>query len=247
MTATKTAKDKRALRQSVVEACRWMNASGLNQGTSGNISVRCGEDMLITPSGVPYDRMKAQDLAAMPLEGNDGGNDGAYKGKLRPSSEWRFHFDIMKAKPEVGAVVHTHSMYATTLAILGRAIPACHYMIAAAGGPDIRCAPYATFGTQALSDHALAALEGRACCLLANHGMIATGPTLERAMWLAVELETIAKQYYLALAVGQPNVLPDDEIARVIEKFKSYGPRAQPAAKAKPAKAKPRRKAGAAA
>ena len=238
MTAYKTAKEKRALRQAVVEACRWMNASGINQGTSGNISVRCGDRMLITPSGVPYDRMKAPDLAAMPLDRDD----GAYEGKLKPSSEWRFHLDIMKAKPEVGAVVHTHSTYATTLAIMGRGIPACHYMIAAAGGAEIRCAPYATFGTQELSNNALAALEGRTCCLLANHGMIATGPSLDKAMWLAVELETIAKQYYLSLAIGQPNVLSDAEIDHVMEKFKSYGPRAQEAAGGR-AKAKPKAKA----
>ena len=246
MTAYRTAKERRALRQAVVEACRRMNASGINQGTSGNISVRCGAHMLITPSGVPYDKMKAQDLAAMPLDRDD----GAYEGKLRPSSEWRFHLDIMKAKPEVGAVVHTHSTYATTLAITGRGIPACHYMIAAAGGADIRCAPYATFGTQELSNNALAALEGRTCCLLANHGMIATGPTLDKAMWLAVELETLAKQYYLSLVIGKPKVLSDAEIEHVIEKFKSYGPRAQEAAGGQPktkakakAKTKPKAKA----
>ena len=224
MTASSITEEELARRRAVVEACRWMNASGLNQGTSGNISIRDGARMLITPSGLPYDQMNAEDLVPMPLEGDY----GAYEGELVPSSEWRFHLDILRAKPEVGAVVHTHSTYATTLAIAGREIPACHYMIAAAGGPSIRCAPYATYGTPELSLNALAALDGRACCLLANHGMIATGPTLEKAMWLAVELETIARQYYLSLAIGEPNLLSDAEIGHVIEKFKSYGPRPKP-------------------
>lgn len=148
---------------------------------------------------------------------------------MQPSSEWRFHLDIMRARPEVGSVVHTHSTYATTLAICGREIPALHYMIAAAGGPNIRVAPYATYGTKELSDNALKALEGRTCCLLANHGMIATGPTLKRAMWLAVELETLARQYYHSLLIGGPQLLSDTEIAGVIEKFKSYGPRPETA------------------
>jgi len=213
--------EEAALRRAIVAACRHMNAIGINQGTSGNISARHGEAMLMTPSGVPYEELEPEDLAAMTLTGEP----GTWEGKLRPSSEWRFHLDIMRARPEVGAIVHTHSLYATTLAIARKEIPACHYMIAAAGGPTIRCATYATFGTQELSERALEALEGRACCLLANHGMIATGPELKRAMWLAVELETIAKQYYLSLCIGGPVILPDAEIARVQERFKSYGPR----------------------
>lgn len=210
-----------ALRRAIVAACRHMNAIGINQGTSGNISARHGEVMLMTPSGVPYEELEPEDLATMTLTGEP----GAWEGRLRPSSEWRFHVDIMRARPEVGAIVHTHSLYATTLAIARKEIPACHYMIAAAGGPSIRCATYATFGTQELSEKALEALEDRTCCLLANHGMIATGPELKRAMWLAVELETIAKQYYLSLCIGGPVILPDAEIARVQERFKSYGPR----------------------
>ncbi len=215
--------DARVLRRRLVEALRWMNASGLNQGTSGNISVRHGEVMLISPSGVPYDQMEPEDVVEMPLEGEYGAFRA--RGDNVPSSEWRFHLDIMRRRPEVGAVVHTHSTYATTLAICRKEIPACHYMIAAAGGPTVRCAAYATFGTEALSKNVLAALEGRNCCLMANHGMLATGPDLKRAMWLAVELETLAKQYYLALAIGGPVVLPEDEIARVAERFKGYGPR----------------------
>lgn len=210
-------------RQAIVDACRWMNATGINQGTSGNISVRHDDKLLITPSGLAYDKMAAEDIVAMPLDGTG----GAYEGELKPSSEWRFHVDIAQARGDVGAIVHTHSTYATALAIAHREIPACHYMIAAAGGPTVRCADYATYGTEELSRNALSALEGRACCLLANHGMIATGPTLEKAMWLAVELETLAHQYYLSLAIGGPVLLGDDEIDRVIEKFKSYGPNAQ--------------------
>jgi L-fuculose-phosphate aldolase len=198
-----------------------MNATGLNQGTSGNVSARHGDAMLITPTGVPYDRLGPDDLPLMPLHGEY----GAWEGPLDPSSEWRFHLDIMRARPEVGAIVHAHSTYCTALAVARKEIPACHYMIAAAGGPTIRCAPYATYGTKELSDAALAALEGRTCCLLANHGMIATGPDLDKAKWLAVELETIAKQYYLALAIGGPVLLDDAEIERVKEKFKGYGPR----------------------
>jgi L-fuculose-phosphate aldolase len=214
-------KGEKQLRKAVVEACRWMNATGLNQGTSGNVSARHGDAMLITPTGVPYDRLDPDDLPSMPLHGPY----GAWEGPLDPSSEWRFHLDIMKARPEVGAIVHAHSPYCTALAVARKDIPACHYMIAAAGGPGVRCAPYATYGTKELSDAALAALEGRTCCLLANHGMIATGPDLDKAKWLAVELETLAKQYYLALAIGGPVLLDDAEIERVKEKFKSYGPR----------------------
>ena len=229
--------EAKALRRDLVEALRWMNASGLNQGTSGNISIRHGTTMLISPSGVPYDQMEPEDVVEMPLEGEYGSFRA--RGGNVPSSEWRFHLDIMRQRPEVGAIVHTHSTYATALAICRREIPACHYMIAAAGGPTVRCAAYATFGTEELSKNVLAALEGRRCCLMANHGMLATGPNLKKAMWLAVELETLARQYYLTLTIGGPVVLPDDEIERVMEKFKGYGPR--PKAKAP---ARRRRKAG---
>ena len=216
-------KEEQKLRRAIIDACLAMNATGINQGTSGNVSARCGGAMLITPSGLPYEEMKPADIVAMPLTGKYGG----YEGKRAPSSEWRFHLDIMRARAEVGAVVHTHSTYATTLAICGQEIPAVHYMIAAAGGPTIRVAPYATYGTEELSQHALEALEGRTACLLANHGVIATGPTLQRALWLAGEVETLAKQYVLARGLGKPTVLPDDEIAVVVEKFKSYGPGAK--------------------
>lgn len=215
------------LRRDIVAACRAMNAMGINQGTSGNISARYGDNMLITPSGMPYEEMDAKDIVPMTLTGEY----GSYTGENVPSSEWRFHLDIMLARPEIGSVVHTHSTYATTLAICGKEIPPVHYMIAAAGGPSIRVAPYATYGTKELSENALKALKGRTCCLLANHGMIATGATLKRAMWLAVELETLAKQYYLTLAIGKPQILSTVEIGHVVEKFKNYGPRPKAAQK----------------
>lgn len=205
--------------------------------------------MLITPTGLAYEKMKPADLCRMPLAGDY----GIWDGPLQPSSEWRFHLDILRARPEIGAVVHCHSNYATALAICHREIPAVHYMIAAAGGPTVRVAEYATYGTKELSDNALKALEGRTCCLLGNHGQIATGPTLDRALWLAVELETLAKQYAITRLVGEARILPGDEIAMVVEKFKSYGPQEREALAAKPMpvarspRANPRRRGPAAA
>ncbi|MXN50756.1 class II aldolase [Shinella sp. AETb1-6] len=207
-----------SIRQSIIDHCRGMNASGLNQGTSGNISVRFGDRMLITPSGIPYETMQPDMIASLPVAGN-----GDYDGPKKPSVEWPFHLDIMKARPDVGAVVHTHSTYATILAMAGKPIPACHYMIAAFGGPDVRIADYARYGTKALSDSVLRAMEGRSACLMANHGMIATGATLEKAMWAAVELETLSKQYYHTLLIGGPMILPDEEIVGVLQGFATYG------------------------
>ena len=206
-----------ALRQEIIANCLKMNASGLNQGTSGNLSIRYKDGMLVTPSAVAYDQLTPEDIVWMHL-------DGTYTHKLAASSEWRFHRDIYVARPEVNAVVHAHPTYCTALAIRKMDIPAIHYMIAACGGPTVRCAPYSTYGTQELSTAAIRALEGRTACLLANHGMIATGSNMAKAMWLAIELETLARQYVIALQLGgQPPVLPDDEIARVVEKFKNYG------------------------
>ncbi len=217
--------DEASIRREIVDQCRWMNDQGLNQGTSGNLSARHGSAMLITPSATPYESMTPEMIVRMPLAGED----GVWEGPLRPSTEWRFHRDIMRARPDVGAVVHTHSTFATVLSIAGREIPACHYMIAAFGGPTIRCASYATYGTAELSRNALGALDGRNGCLLANHGMIAVGPDLKKAMWLAVELETLAKQYFHALQLGAPVILDDAEIARVMEGFKRYGIQEKPA------------------
>lgn len=210
---------RKALRQAVVDAARAMNALGINQGTSGNISVRAGKSMLITPSATPYHRMTADDVAEMPIEGEY----GAWKGPLKPSTEWRFHLDILRGRPDVQAVVHAHPTFCTALAMARREIPSCHYMIAAFGGTDVRCAPYATFGTKELSEHALATLAGRSACLLANHGMIACGESLDKAMWRAVELETIARQYFYSLQLGGPVLLSEADIAATAEKFASYG------------------------
>jgi len=207
------------LRREIVESARAMNAMGINQGTSGNISARIGDTMLITPSATPYDEMRPEQVAAMPIKGER----GAWTGPLKPSTEWRFHLDILQGRPDAGAVVHSHATFCTTLAIARREIPACHYMMAAFGGTNVRCAPYATFGTAELAQHALVALEDRNACLLANHGMIVVGATLAKAMWLAVELETIAKQYYYSLMIGGPHILSDAEIADTARSFGSYG------------------------
>ena len=196
-----------------------MNALGINQGTSGNISVRCGGTMLITPSATPYETMVPEQIAAMPLDGAH----GAWQGPLKPSTEWRFHHAILRARPDTGAVVHTHAAYCTALSMLRRDIPAVHYMIAAFGGASVRCAPYAPFGTVELAELALAALQGRTACLLANHGMIVAGSSVERAMWLAVELETLAKQYVLSLQAGVPTVLTEAEVAQAAAAFAGYG------------------------
>ncbi len=211
--------DEHALRTELVHAARSMNALGINQGTSGNISVRCGVHMLITPSATPYDQIRPEDVASMALEGER----GVWTGPLKPSTEWRFHLDILRGRPDAGAVVHTHATYCTTLAILRRPIPAVHYMMAAFGGTDVRCAPYATFGTADLAEHTLRALEGRNACLLANHGMVVVGATLAQAMWLAVELETLARQYCLSLQLGEPHVLSDAEMADAAKSFSTYG------------------------
>ena len=207
----------RAKRQSIVNACLQMNQSGINQGTSGNISLRHEDGMLITPTSTPYEAMQPEEIVFMKL-------DGAFDARQRPSSEWRFHRDILKARPEVNAVVHAHPPYATILAIMGLSIPPIHYMIACAGGDTIRCSPYATFGTQELSQHAVTALEGRSACLLAHHGMIAIGPSLARAMWLAVEVETLARQYHGCLQIGTPPLLSKAEIDNVLARIAGYGP-----------------------
>jgi L-fuculose-phosphate aldolase len=208
--------DERALRQDIIATAIAMNARGINRGKSGNVSARTPSGFLVTPTGLAYDSMRPGDVVAMTV-------DGATQGPRAPSSEWRFHRDIYAARAEAHAIVHAHSPFATTLSCLERGIPAFHYMIAVAGGSDIRCAPYATFGTQELSDHALRALDGRKACLLANHGMIAVGPSLADALALAVEVEALAEQYWRALQIGQPTILSDAEMARVLEKFSTYG------------------------
>ncbi|NBD14246.1 MULTISPECIES: class II aldolase/adducin family protein [Corallococcus] len=205
-----------ALREAMVATARRMNTSGLNQGTSGNLSQRVEEGFLLTPSGMNYEAMTPEDVVLMRF-------DGTHEGRRRPSTEWQLHRDILAARPEVGAVLHAHSMFSTTLACLRRGIPAFHYMVSAAGGTDVRCAEYATFGTPELARHMMAALEGRKACLLANHGMVAVGADLPAAWKLAVEVETLAAMYWRALQVGEPVLLDDAEMARVFEQFRGYG------------------------
>ena len=203
------------LRRQIIATALRMNSLGINRGTSGNVSTRWKKGLLVTPSGLPYEETKPGAIVFIDEK-------ATAKGRRRPSSEWRFHFDIYQRNNEVNAVVHTHSSFATTLACLGMEVPAFHYMVAVAGGNSIRCAPYATFGTQTLSDNALKALEGRKACLLANHGMIATGENLKGALALAVEVEALCEQYWRALQIGRPNLLSDDEMVVVVEKFKIY-------------------------
>jgi L-fuculose-phosphate aldolase len=208
----------RALRGEMIDVCRRMITAGINQGTAGNLSVRTGDSFLITPSSLAYDVMEPDDIVEMYF-------DGTYVGRRRPSSEWRFHRDILAARDDVNAVLHCHSIYATTLACHHKTIPSFHYMTAVAGGTSIRCAKYATFGTQALSDHALEALEGRLACLLGQHGQISLGADLQKALWLAIEVETLSRLYVQALTLGDPPILSDDEMARVIQQMRqmSYG------------------------
>lgn len=188
---------------------------GLNRGTSGNASVRVENGLLLTPTGMDVEDMIAADMVFM-------NEDGEYEGERKPTSEWMFHLDILKHRPEIGAVIHTHSMFATTLACLRKDVPPFHYMIAVSGGDSIRCAPYALFGSAALSASALKALEGRRACLLANHGMIALGEDIKQAFDVAVEVEALCEQYLRALQVGEPAILTDEEMREVFAQFKGY-------------------------
>lgn len=210
---------ERGLRLQVVLAARRLSAMGLNPGRSGNLSARVDHGFLVTPSGAAYDTLHPDDLVYLGPLGEHGG------GQRAPSSEWRLHRDIYAQRAEAAAIVHTHSPYATTLACLGREIPAFHYEVASAGGNDIRCAPYATFGTQELSDHTGAALEGRRACLLANHGAVAFGETVEEALGLAEKVEALARLYWQVLQAGEPVLLDEVEMKVVIEKFRHYGRR----------------------
>jgi L-fuculose-phosphate aldolase len=207
---------ERGLREAIVAAARAMNAADINRGTSGNVSARSAGGFLVTPSGMRYADLGPDDVVRVGL-------DGQASGARKPSSEWRFHRDIYAARPDANGIVHTHGPYSAALACHGRGIPAFHYMVARAGGREIRCAPYARFGSQELSDHALAALAGHRACLLAHHGAIAVGASLDAALALAAEVETLAEMYWRALAVGDPPLLPDGEMDAVVAQFASYG------------------------
>jgi L-fuculose-phosphate aldolase len=204
----------------LVATLRWLADARLYSGTSGNVSVRDAGGFLITPSGVPFDEIAARDMVPMSLD-----SDGEARGRARlsPSTEWRIHRDIYRSRPDAGAVVHSHAPFATTVACLRRDVPAFHYMVAKAGGPTIRCARYATYGTEALSRRALEALERRNACLLANHGMVVLGADLRATRLLAQEVEGLCEAYWRALAVGEPAVLSGAEMANVLAKFRDYG------------------------
>ena len=206
----------KTLRNEIIRTSLRMNELGINQGKSGNVSARIENGFLVTPTGIAYEETRPEQIVAMQM-------DGTHEGSVLPSSEWRFHRDIYAARAEVNAIVHTHATYATTLACMDRGIPPFHYMVAAAGGSDIRCAPYATFGTQQLSDHVLIALQGRGACLMSHHGMIACGENLPKALALAVEIESLARMYWQALQIGEPALLSEAEMHVVIEKFQTYG------------------------
>lgn len=208
------------LRRQLIETAQAMNESGLNKGTAGNLSVRFNDGFLITPSGMDYASLEEHDIAWM-------SPDGKPEGKRRPSSEWRFHAAIYQHRREAQAVLHAHPVNSTALACLERGIPAFHYMVAVAGGKDIRCAAYATFGSQALSDHVLEALQGRKACLMAHHGLTCFENDLASALKLAVEVEQLAAMLMRIIAVVEPNLLSDEEMEVVIKKFATYGSQAQ--------------------
>ena len=206
--------DRIQLKQTLIDIVREANAKGINQGTSGNASVRQGEEIFITPSRVPYHSMQPEDIVTLNSQG-----ETLSAGRYKPSSEWRIHIDIFRARKEINAILHTHGCAVSTLACLHRDIPAFHYMISVAGGDSVRCAPYATFGTQALSDTALRALDGRKACLLANHGAISLGTSLTQAIGVAEELEHLADVYWRCLQVGEPRILSTLEMQEVLAQF----------------------------
>jgi L-fuculose-phosphate aldolase len=208
------------LREQLLATTRKLHELGLNKGTSGNVSVRDNDGFLVTPSGMEVAAMTPHDMVGMDVDGQPRSKGDSER---KPSSEWRFHRDILLARPEINAVIHAHSMFATTMACLHKEIPAFHYMIAVTGGDSIRCAPYALFGSQALSDNALQALQDRRACLLANHGMIILGESLNETLDIAIEVENLCEQYWRALQVGKPHVLNEQQMAEVFQSFKGYG------------------------
>ena len=220
-----TSMSEQELREQLVTVARRMQASGINQGTSGNLSLRFPGGMLITPSSLPYEQMEPGDLVALDLAGKPLVAPEPGRPQRRPSSEWRLHADVLANRPEVQAVLHCHSIHATALACHDRPIPPFHYMVAVAGGDDVRCAPYATFGTAELSRHAVEALRDRQACLLARHGLVSLGSDLDQALRVAIEVETLARMYLQALQLGQPPQLTAAQMAAVHAQFRGlhYG------------------------
>lgn len=226
----KTAKSKAAdrkraegkARRAVIEAALAMSRSGLSPGRSGNVSARFDNGMLITPTGMAYEDIRPRDIVFVNARG-----EVPDKKSRKPSSEWRFHLSAYQARPDMNAVVHTHSLHATVLACAHRPIPAFHYMVAIAGGKDVPVVPYDTFGTPDLARQVAKGLFHRDACLMANHGQIALGKTLPKALELAQEIETLAEQYYKVLTLGKAFILSDEEMDEVLKRFKSYGQNAQ--------------------
>ncbi|MGI3185382.1 class II aldolase/adducin family protein [Nioella aestuarii] len=212
--------DRVETRQAIINACLKLNADGINQGTSGNVSLRAGDAMLITPSGVPYEDMTPDMIQKVPLSG-----DPQRQGPLRPSTEWRFHQALYTAKPEIHAVVHAHPVHCTALAQNRMSIPAVHYMVAAFGGHDVPLAGYALFGGEELAQDVVHAMMDRHACLMANHGATVVGETLEKALWRMGELETLARGYCLSLSIGQPHILDRFQIEEALAAFTDYGRR----------------------
>lgn len=210
------ADDTAALREAAVAAVRKLDALGMNRGSTGNLSLRVGEGMLITPTGMGADDLRPQDLVWL-------GWDGTLRGDWQPSSEWHFHQAVYRVRPDLHALLHTHSTHAAALACLRRELPAFHYMVAIAGGDSVPCVPYELFGTEALSQAVAGAFVDRDASLMANHGLVAGGPTLAKAMKVLQEIESLCEVYLKALAVGEPAVLSHAQMAEVIEKFRSYG------------------------
>lgn len=208
---------EKALRKEVIATALAMSRSGLSPGRSGNVSCRFKDGMLITPTGKRYEDTEPDDIVFVALDGR------VPDGQRKPSSEWQFHLAAYRVRPDRSALVHTHSLHATVLACAHRSIPAFHYMVGAAGGKDIPCVPYATFGTEELAAHVAAGLRERDACLMANHGQIVCGTSLAHALELALEVEVLSEQYYKLLVLGEGHVLDDDEMARIMERFRAYG------------------------
>lgn len=211
------AMDEGALRRRMAEIMRAMDDKGLNRGTSGNVSARCGEAMLVTPSGVPAAHLTAEHMVLVQPDGSTA------PGSLKPSSEWRMHQGLLDRRPDVGAVVHCHSRHATILACANKPIPAVHYMVAVSGGTSVPVAPYATFGSTELAEIVVEVLDGRYAALMANHGQIVVAPNLDYALAIAEEIEEQAAVYWGTLAIGGPALLAEDEMNHILQRFKSYG------------------------
>ena len=210
----------KSIQRQLLELSLRLQSLGLNEGSSGTCSIRHHDGFFITPSGLNPKVMHEDDMVFMDFNGTIQSNQKAAR---EPSSEWRFHHDILKLRIDANVVIHTHSTFASTLSLFRRDIPAFHYMIAVAGGNSIRCSAYALFGTQALSDEAIKALDNRKACLLANHGLIVVGRDIEDALNITCEIERLCEQYVLALQIGSPSILSNQEMDEVIYRFKSYG------------------------